>query len=146
MDKQMLPYLQNSSKNMFTPLLAYWLGFQPVVLPYKRRKRLYGRSRWNFSQKLTTAIDALFGFSFVPIRFISMLGLLVSFASFGYGTWILINALLGRTDVAGFATVVTLIAFMQGLGIFMLGVIGEYVWRIFDEVNHRPETVIEAIY
>jgi polyisoprenyl-phosphate glycosyltransferase len=146
MDKTLLPYLQKSSKNMYTPLLAYWLGFQPEVISYRRRKRIYGRSRWTFGKKLTAAIDALFGFSYIPIRFISLIGLIVSIASFAYAIWILINGFLGRTEVRGFATLVTLVAFLQGLGIFMLGIIGEYVWRIFDEVNHRPETVIDAVY
>ena len=146
MDKEILPYLQKSSKNMFTPLLAYWLGFEPVILLYKRRRRKHGQSRWNFSKKLTTAIDAIFGFSFAPIRFLSLVGLFVSLFSFGYAVWIVINAILGNTDVRGFATIVALIAFLQGIGIFMLGVIGEYIWRIFDEVNQRPETVIDAIY
>lgn len=130
----------------FTPLLVYWLGFTPEVLYYKRRKRIHGRSRWNFRKKLTTAVDAIFGFSFAPIRFLSMLGLFVSVISFGYATWIIINAMLGKTDVPGFATIVSLIAFFQGVVIFMLGIIGEYIWRIFDEVNQRPETVIDTIY
>jgi len=146
MDKEFLPYLQNSSKNSFTPLLAYWLGFEPVVLPYKRLKRMYGRSRWNFSRKLTAAIDAIFGFSFAPIRFLSLIGLVISLLSLGYAVWIIINAILGNTDVRGFATIVSLIAFLQGIVIFMLGVIGEYIWRIFDEVNQRPEAVIDAVY
>ena len=146
MDKAILPYLLNSSKNLYTPLLIYWLGFEPVVLPYKRRKRLHGRSRWTFNKKMTASIDALFGFSYIPIRLISSIGLLVSVASFFYAIWIIINGLLGRMEVRGFATIVTLIAFMQGMGIFMLGIIGEYIWRIFDEVNHRPESVIDAIY
>ena len=146
MDKEILPYLQKSSKNMFTPLLTYWLGFEPVVLFYKRRKRIHGQSRWNFSKKLTSAIDAIFGFSFAPIRFLSIMGLFVSLISFCYAVWIIISAILGKTDVPGFATIVSLIAFLQGMVIFMLGVIGEYIWRIFDEVNQRPETVIDAIY
>jgi dolichol-phosphate mannosyltransferase len=146
MDKEMLPHLQKSSKNAFTPLLAFWLGFEPVVLLYNRRKRMYGQSRWNFSRKLTAAIDAIFGFSFVPIRFISFVGLVVSLLSLGYAIWITISAILGHTDVRGFATIVSLIAFLQGVVIFMLGVIGEYIWRIFDEVNQRPEAVIDIIY
>lgn len=146
MDKTILPYLQKSSKNMYTPLLVYWLGFQPEVIAYKRRKRMYGRSRWTFNKKLTAAIDAIFGFSYIPIRFISLVGLSVSFFSFGYAIWMGINGFLGRIPLQGFTTIVTLIAFLQGLGIFMIGIIGEYVWRIFDEVNHRPETVIDEVY
>ena len=146
MDKQLLPHLQKSSKNSFIPLLAYWLGFEPTVMYYKRRKRIHGKSRWNFSKKLIAAIDTIFGFSFAPIRFLSVLGLFVSLASLGYATWITIAALLGNIDVRGFATVVSLIAFLQGIVIFMLGVIGEYIWRILNEVNHRPDAVIDEVY
>jgi hypothetical protein len=70
----------------------------------------------------------------------------VLLVSFCHAIRIIISGFLGPTEVRGFATVVTLIAFMQGPGIFLLGIIGEYVCRIFDEVNHRPESVVEAIY
>ena len=71
---------------------------------------------------------------------------MVSFLSFGYGSIILVNTLRGHGDVRGFATIVALISFLLGLVIIMLGIIGEYLWRIFDETNKRPETVIEAVY
>ena len=146
MDRALLPYLQQSSKNIYTPLFVYWLGFEPVVLPYHRRKRVHGHSRWTFAKKLEAAIDALFGFSYVPIRFISLIGLLIALASFGYAIWIVINAVLSRTEVPGFATIVILISFLQGVTLLMLGVLGEYVWRIFEESNKRPESVIDEIY
>ena len=66
--------------------------------------------------------------------------------SFGYGTVVFVNTLLGRSEVRGFATIVALIAFLLGLVIIMLGIIGEYLWRIFDETNKRPEAVIDEIY
>jgi glycosyltransferase involved in cell wall biosynthesis len=146
MDSAMLPYLQNSSKNINPPLFAYWLGFQPEVIPYQRQKRVHGKSRWTFSKKLKLFLDSLLGFSVVPIRLISMIGFFVSLGSFTYGTWILINALRGNTIVLGFATIVTILSFLLGLVIVMLGVIGEYIWRIFDEINKRPESVIDEIY
>jgi len=117
-----------------------------VVIPYKRRKRMHGRSRWTFSKKLKASLDALLGFSIVPIRLISLIGVIVSVVSFVYGSWIIFNAILGRSDVRGFATLVALISFLLGAVIIMLGIIGEYIWRIFDEVNKRPEAVIDEIY
>lgn len=146
MDRAFLPYLQNSSKNINTPLFAYWLGFKPEVLRYDRRKRVHGKSRWTFSKKLKFFLDSLLGFSIAPIRLISLIGFLVSFVSFGYGSLIVVNALLGRMDVRGFATIVAVMSFLLGLIIIMLGVIGEYIWRIFDEVNKRPESVIDEVY
>lgn len=146
MDKAFLPHLRDSSKNINTPLFAYWLGFKPEQLEYTRRKRRYGKSRWTFSKRLTFCLDSLLGFSVLPIRLISLAGLAISSLSFLYGLTIVINTLLGRRDVQGFATIVALIAFLLGLVIVMLGVIGEYVWRIFDEINKRPEAVIDEVY
>ena len=146
MDRVFLPHLRNSAKNINPYLFAYWLGFKPEVIHYQRKERSHGTSRWTFSKKVKLFLDSLLGFSIVPIRAISGIGILVSMISFSYGLFIVINALLGRTDVAGFATIVALISFLLGLMIVMLGVIGEYIWRIFDEINQRPESVIEEIY
>lgn len=146
MDRAMLPYLNGSSKNINTPLFAYWLGFKPEIIHYRRRERVHGISRWNFWKRVKLFFDAILGFSIVPIRMISLLGVVVSILSFGYGSVILFNTLLGHSDVRGFATLVALISFLLGLIIIMLGVIGEYLWRIFDETNKRPEAVIDEIY
>ena len=146
MDRALLPYLQNSSKNINTPLFAYWLGFRREVIYYHRRERKHGRSRWSLGKRIKFFIDSILGFSIVPIRAISLVGLIVSLLSFGYGTVILVNSFLGHQDVRGFATIVALTSFLLGLVIVMLGVIGEYLWRIFDESNKRPESVVDEIY
>lgn len=146
MDRAMLTYMRNSSKNINPPLFAYWLGFKPEVILYERQRRVYGRSRWTFSKKFKFFLDSLLGFSVFPIRLISLIGFFVSLASFAYGSSILINGMLGNTMVLGFATIVTILSFLLGLIIIMLGVIGEYVWRIFDEINKRPDSVIDEIY
>lgn len=145
MDKVMLPYLQHSGKIIFTPIFLYSLGFKPEVIYYDRQKRIYGRSRWGFRKKWGALLDVLLGFSIVPIRTISLIGIVVALVSFGYGAWIAFNALLGRIDVRGFATIIAVVSFLLGLIIIMLGVIGEYLWRIFEEVNKRPEAVIDEI-
>ena len=146
MDHALLPYLLQSGRTTYLQVFLYWLGFSPSVIHYNRQKRLYGRSRWNFAKRLSAALDVLLGFSVMPIRAISLLGLLVSLVSFSYGCLVLIGALLGKSVVPGFATLASLLSFLLGLVIIMLGVIGEYIWRIFDEVNNRPESVVEAIY
>jgi len=141
-----LPYMQKSSKNINPPLLAYWLGFQPEVIFYERQKRVHGKSRWTFPKRVKLFLDSLLGLSAVPIRLISLIGVLVSIASFGYGIFIVISALRGKTIVQGFATIVTILSLLLGMVIIMLGVIGEYIWRILDELNKRPEVVIDEIY
>lgn len=146
MDKAILPYLRNSGKNINPALLTYWLGFKPEIIQYTRRERRYGKSRWSFAKKIKFFLDSILGFSIVPIRLISFVGLVVSLLSFAYGMLVLVNTLLGRGEVRGFATIVALISFLVGLVIVMLGIIGEYLWRIFDETNKRPEFVIDEVY
>ncbi|OBK96584.1 glycosyl transferase [Mycobacterium asiaticum] len=146
MDAALVPYIRDSSKNINTALLAYWLGYKPATLYYERRERPHGKSRWTFAKKLTYFIDSILGFSVLPIRLISMLGFIVSLLSFGYGLYIVAGTVFGGRVVAGFATLVALISFLLGAVMIILGIIGEYIWRIFDEVTTRPEVVVEHVY
>lgn len=146
MDRVMLPHMQASGKNINPNVFAFWLGFTPEVIPYERQKRLHGKSRWTFRKKLKFFLDTLLGFSIVPLRLISLTGLVVSAASLAFVCFVVVNGLLGRYSVPGFATLASIISFLLGLVICMLGVIGEYVWRIFDEINRRPEAVIEEVH
>lgn len=145
MDKVMLPHMQSSGKNINPNVFAFWLGFKPEVIPYERRKRVHGKSRWTFAKKVKLFLDTMLGFSIVPLRIITVIGMIVSTASLAFVVFVVINGILGRYDVPGFATLASIISFLLGLVICMLGVIGEYIWRIFDEINRRPEAVIEEI-
>lgn len=145
MDKAMLPHMQTGGKNINPNVFAFWLGFKPDVIPYERRKRVHGKSRWTFRKKLNLFLDTMLGFSIVPLRLISLTGIIVSAFSLAFVIFVVFNGLLGRYNVPGFATLASIISFLLGLVICMLGVIGEYLWRIFDEINRRPEAVIEEI-
>lgn len=145
MDKVFLKYLINSSKTLYTPVLAYWLGFKPTLIPYHREQRIHGKSRWTFAKKFKAFINIIFGFSTKPIRIISFIGLTVSFFAFLYGVFIIFNAIVGNINVPGYATIITLISFLFGLVLLMLSAIAEYIWHISDELNKRPEYVIEKI-
>jgi dolichol-phosphate mannosyltransferase len=148
MDAALMPYIRDSSKNINTSLLSYWLGVSPVTIEYHRPERQFGKSRWTFGKKVNYFIDSMLGFSIVPIRLISAIGGLVAVASFLYGLYIVFYYAFIEpgSEVQGFPTLVALLTFLLGLIIFMLGVIGEYIWRIFDEVTLRPEAVIEKVY
>jgi polyisoprenyl-phosphate glycosyltransferase len=146
MDKVMLPYILNSGKNINLPLYEYLLGFKPDFVEYERRERLHGKSRWSMAKKLKWFLDSILGFSILPIRIISSVGLIVSILSISYGMVVFVHALFWHSDAPGFATIVALLCFLLGVVIVMLGIIGEYLWRIFDETGKRPETVIEEIY
>ncbi|MDY3554278.1 glycosyltransferase family 2 protein [Gemmata sp. JC717] len=145
MDKALLAHLRASGKNSNPNVFAFWLGFKPDVIPYERRERVHGKSRWTFRKKWKFFLDTMLGFSIVPLRLISLTGMVVSAGSLMFVAFVVVNGLLGRYDVPGFATLASIIAFLLGLVICMLGVMGEYLWRIFDEINGRPEAVIDEV-
>jgi dolichol-phosphate mannosyltransferase len=145
MDSKMLKPLYESSKSMYTPILAWWLGFKPFVIKYHRSKRQHGKSEWTFSKKLNSALDVFFGFSNKPIRFLTLIGFSISALSFVFGSVILIAALSNRIQVPGYATIVTLILFLFGVTILMIGVLGEYLIRVVEETNRRPFSVISSV-
>ncbi len=144
MDKTMLPYMLNSGKNINTALFAFSLGFEPVTIRYKRQKRQHGRSRWTFAKKFNYFIDSILGFSVLPLHLISWIGITLAIVSFIYGLYVIFYVLIRGIEVPGFASLFTLTAFLSGLTLTMLGIIGQYIWRIFDEVNGAPESVIET--
>lgn len=146
MDRVMLQPLRDSAKSAFLPLLAYWLGFKPDVILYHRSHRTHGNSRWTLGKRARAFLDVMLGFSVTPIRAISAVGAVVSLASFAYGTAVVVAALIGEIPVPGFAALAALVTFLLGLIILMLGMIGEYLWRIFDENNRRPEAVVDEVY
>lgn len=146
MDAQFLPYMRETSKNLYTPLLAVWLGCEPHVIKYHRERREHGESQWSFAKKIGTFVDVMLGFSVTPLRWVSALGLAAAVLSFVYGVYVVFDALLNEVPVPGWTSIVALISFLFGLVIVMLGLIGEYLWRIFDELNKRPEVVIDEVY
>jgi polyisoprenyl-phosphate glycosyltransferase len=144
MDKAMLPYMLNSGKNINTAMFAYSLGFEPKKIRYKRQKRQFGKSRWTFAKKFNYFIDSILGFSVIPLHLISWIGITLAVVSFLYGAYVILEVLIQGIEVPGFASLFTLTAFLSGLTLTMLGIIGQYIWRIFDEINGAPESVIEV--
>ncbi|MFY9308880.1 MAG: glycosyltransferase [Bacteroidia bacterium] len=144
-DSQFLPYIKNTSKNINRSLYAHWLGVVPEVIMYDRPERMHGKSKWTFNKKVKLFVDSFLGFSMLPIRISSIIGGVVAVCSFVYACIIVIGSILGNVKVPGYASLMASTSFLMGIVILMLGVIGEYVWRIFDEVNKRPEAVIEEV-
>jgi glycosyltransferase involved in cell wall biosynthesis len=141
MDKSLLPYLRDSTKNTNPNVYAFWLGFPPRILQYDRRERKHGRSRWTFTKKLLFLIDTVVGFSARPL--LSGFGFAVALLSLVYGGTLVATSLLGKIPVQGFAALGVMISFFSGLILVMLGVLGEYLWRVADAINNRPEAVID---
>ena len=133
-------------KNTNLMSLIFWLGYRPVLLPYVRRARGKGVSRWTLAKKIKLFIDSFVAFSYVPIRFLSATGLLVATSAFLYGGYVFYAWLVNDIPVRGFAPLVIVLAFTAGLQMTMLGVLGEYLWRTLDETRRRPSFVIDEVY
>lgn len=146
-DRQVITELnriQEKNTNLMT--LIYWLGYSPVMIPYTRRQRTKGVSRWTLSKKIKLFIDTFVGFSFFPIRVLSVIGLLVAIGSFFYGAFVLVYWLFFGEVVKGWVPTIMVLTFTSGIQMAMLGVLGEYLWRTLDEVRRRPHFVIDEIF
>jgi dolichol-phosphate mannosyltransferase len=136
--------IQEKNTNIMT--LIYWLGFKPIMIPYVRRSRTKGKSRWTLAKKIKLFIDTFVAFSYFPIRALSLTGLLVAIGSFLYGIFILFYWFFYGIPVQGYVPIMLVITFTSGIQMTMLGVLGEYLWRTLDEVRRRPPFVIDKIY
>lgn len=136
--------IQEKNTNLMT--LIFWLGFKPVLIPYIRRQRTKGVSRWTLSKKIKLFIDTFVAFSFFPIRMLSIIGFIVAISSFTYGMFVLFYWLFLGIDVRGYVPTMLIMTFTSGIQMTMLGVLGEYLWRTLDEIRRRPPFVIDEIY
>jgi dolichol-phosphate mannosyltransferase len=135
-----------AGKNASIMTLVFWLGYSPVLIPYNRVKRDKGVSRWTFSKRVKFFIDTFVSFSYFPIRIISLIGMLVALSAFGYGLFVLFGWYRYGVEVRGWTSSILITLCLSGFQMIMLGVVGEYLWRIFDEVRNQPKYVIDEIY
>jgi dolichol-phosphate mannosyltransferase len=119
-----------------------WAGYRTSFIPYVRQKRTIGRSQYSFRKKLKNFLDAVLDASYLPIRFISLVGLITAGLGLLYSASIVFSWLRGETPFKGWAPIMIAILLVGGLIMVMLGVIGEYVWRINEEVRKRPNYVV----
>ena len=129
--------------NRLTFGLIAWSGFRETNVPYHRPRRLVGSSSWTVRKMVRAAIDTFVSFSSLPIRIISLLGLLVSFSSFAFGFYVVVNKLFFGTHVQGWTSVMLAVLVLGGVQLLMIGVLGEYLQRILDEARARPLYIIE---
>lgn len=143
-DKKALVVLnQIDERNRFFQGDILWLGFNTAFIPYTRLKRTIGKSQWTLSKKLKYFVDGLLNTSYIPIRLMSLLGICFSFFGFLYAIIIAYNRFIHNTPFTGWAPIMILILIIGGLIMLMLGIIGEYVWRTYDETRKRPIYIIK---
>jgi dolichol-phosphate mannosyltransferase len=146
-DRQVVNDLNHiREKNINIMTLIYWLGYQPVMIPYIRRQRTKGKSRWTLAKKIKLFVDTFVAFSFFPIRILSLIGLLVAVGSFLYAAFVLFYWFFYGIEVRGWVPTIVVLSFTSGIQMAMLGVLGEYLWRTLDEVRNRPPFVIDTVF
>jgi dolichol-phosphate mannosyltransferase len=136
-------FRQCQERNRLTFGLIAWSGFRETNVPYHRPSRLIGSSSWTLRKMVKAAVDTFISFSSLPIRAISILGLLVSALSLVFGVYVLINQLFFGTRVQGWSSVMLAVLVLGGVQLLMIGVLGEYLQRILDETRARPLYIIE---
>lgn len=125
-------------RNRFMKGLVTWVGFRRATVPFEVEPRTGGSSSWNFFRLLRFAFDGISAFSTLPLRIWTWSGAAVSLVAIAYGFYLMIRTLIFGVDVPGFASVMVGILFLGGLQLLSLGMIGEYLARVFTEVKARP--------
>jgi hypothetical protein len=129
-------------RSRFSKGLYAWVGFRQIGVPYEVGPRAAGGSRWSPFTLWRFALDAITSFSMMPLRFWSYLGGAISLFALSYGSFIVLRTLIFGRDVPGYASLIAAITFFAGVQLIGLGVIGEYLGRVFTEVKRRPLFVV----
>ena len=132
-----------NEKNRFMKGLFAWVGFHQVEFIYDRDARYQGESKFNFWKLWSFAIDGITAFTTIPLKLATYTGLLFSLLAIGYGFYFIVKTLIWGDSVKGFPTLIVVLSFLSGVQLMFLGIIGEYVARVHDEVKNRPLYVID---
>ena len=134
-----LPENQRYMKGMFA-----WVGFSTGQVDYVRARRVIGDSRFNWWKLWNLALEGITSFSTAPLRIWTYIGVFVATISFIYGVWIVLKTLITGIDVPGYASLTTIVLFLGALQLIGIGIVGEYIGRIYMETKKRPTYIIES--
>lgn len=129
------------TKGMFS-----WIGYKKKEILYNRDPRIAGQTKWNYLKLVNLAIDGITSFTTAPLRIASILGFIVSLVAFFYIVFLVTRTLLHGTDLAGYPSTMAVILFLGGVQLLSLGIIGEYIGKIFNESKNRPLYFVEDYY
>ncbi len=132
---------QRYTKGMFS-----WIGYKKKEMLYDRDPRAAGETKWNYAKLTNFAIDGITSFTTAPLRISSILGVLISLAAFIYIVYLVIRTIAYGSDLAGYPSMMAVILFLGGVQLLSLGVIGEYIGRIFNETKQRPLYFVEEYH
>lgn len=137
--------LQIPERHRFMKGLYAWIGFPQKAITYKREARFAGRSKWNYWQLWNLAIEGITSFTIVPLKLATYLGFFIALAAFIYGLVMGVKVIVFGEDVRGFPTLLSVMVLLGGVQLIVLGFIGEYLGRIFDETKQRPLYLLESV-
>jgi glycosyltransferase involved in cell wall biosynthesis len=132
---------QRNAKAIFS-----WVGFHKKEILYDRAPRVAGETKWNYIKLVNLALDGITSFTTAPLRVSTYIGVAVSFATFVYLVYLVIRTIFFGTDLAGYPSMMAVILFLGGVQLLSLGIIGEYIGRIFNETKQRPLYLIEEYH
>lgn len=133
-----MPEYHRFSKGIFS-----WVGFKTKWFEHENVERVAGKTKWSFSKSLHYAIDGVVSFSAMPLHLSLLVGTIVSMVGFVYALYIVLSTLIYGSDLPGFPTLVSILLIMSGLILLSLGIIGEYIAKIYTEIKHRPVYIID---
>lgn len=143
MDRQVVrALLALPERNRFMKGLYAWVGFKSVALPYQPGKRSHGKSHFDALRLIRLSLDELTAFTTWPLRAVSVVGFALALLSFGYGAFLTVAYLVAGHPVSGWTTIVVSLLLLAGIQLISLGVVGEYVGRVFEEVKARPLFIV----
>ena len=137
--------LSMTEYHRFSKGIFAWVGYNTCYIPYTAQERAAGVSKWNFRKLLNYAIGGIIGFSTKPLRIATFMGGLSAIASFIYLIVVILQKLIAGINIPGYATIIVLILFLGGMQLFCIGIIGEYVGRIFEQSKNRPVYITKEI-
>ncbi len=147
MDRRVVDVINRMpERTRFMKGIFAWIGFRQTSIPYHQGERVAGDSRWGFLKLLRLSLDGLTAFSTFPLRVGGLIGLAVSLLAFFYGIYRVVRTLIWGADIPGYESLIVTILFLGGVQLLALGVIGDYLGRVFAEVKGRPLFVVRAAY
>lgn len=135
---------QLRERHRFMKGLFGWIGFNQTAIAYDREARVAGESNFSFWRLWNFAIEGITSFSTAPLRVTTYLGVVTALLAFAYGLWVILKALLWGDAVAGWPTMMVVILFLGGVQLIALGLIGEYLGRLYEESKQRPLYLVDA--
>jgi dolichol-phosphate mannosyltransferase len=135
--------IRMNEKNFFLPYMFIWMGFEYVSIPYTRRKREIGKSGWTMSKKIKSFIDTFVAFTYLPLRIISVAGIILGLLSIVYAIIIIIDKFIRGINVEGWTSLMIVLLFVSSFIMTSLGIIGEYLYRTLDASRNRPNFIID---